>query len=393
MTYAERWLLPDGVEDMLPEKAARIEAMRRRMLDLYNRWGYEMVIPPLIEYTDSLLIGLGEDIDLLTFKVVDQLSGRTMGIRADITPQTARIDAHSLQRNGVSRLCYASHVLHTRPKSPLGTRSPLQAGVEIYGEASLAADIEVISLLLASLQEAGLKQLNMDLGHVGIYRGLIDIAGLDEEQEKTFFELLQSKAVTELNAWVEASGLPSDVAAMLKVLPSLAGDRSVLDRARSELSAAPVGVAKALDELDAVATAIEQRYANADLYFDLAELRGARYHTGLVFAAFAPGYGAALANGGRYDHVGEVFGNARPATGFALDVSALEQLLNQELQAGGAVFAASSHDPQQWDAIVRLRQAGEKVVNGFAGQEVSDMPIYCDRQLLLQDGEYQVVAI
>lgn len=393
MTYAERWLLPDGVEDMLPEKAARIEALRRRMLDLYSRWGYEMVIPPLIEYTDSLLIGLGEDIDLLTFKVVDQLSGRTMGIRADITPQTARIDAHSLQRSGVSRLCYASHVLHTRPKSPLGTRSPLQAGVEIYGEDSLAADIEVISLLLASLQEAGLQQLNMDLGHVGIYRGLIDIAGLDEAQEKTFFELLQSKAVTELNAWVEASDLPSDVASMLKVLPSLAGDRSVLDRARSELSMAPVGVAKALDELEAVAVAIAQRYPDADLYFDLAELRGARYHTGLVFAAFAPGYGAALANGGRYDHVGEVFGNARPATGFALDVSALDQLLSQDPKNGSAIFAASSHDPKLWDAIVRLRQAGEKVVSGFAGQEAADMPIPCDRQLLLRDGEYQVVSI
>lgn len=393
MTYAERWLLPDGVEDMLPEKAARIEALRRRMLDLYSRWGYEMVIPPLIEYTDSLLIGLGQDIDLLTFKVVDQLSGRTMGIRADITPQTARIDAHSLQRSGVSRLCYASHVLHTRPKSPLGTRSPLQAGVELYGEASLAADIEVISLLLASLQEAGLEQLNMDLGHVGIYRGLIDIAGLDEDQEKVFFELLQSKAVTELNAWVDESALPADVAAMLKVLPLLAGDRSVLDRARSELATAPVGVAKALDELEAVATAIEQRYPNAGLYFDLAELRGARYHTSLVFAAFAPGYGAALANGGRYDHVGEVFGNARPATGFALDVSALDQLLNPSVETGAAIFAASSHDPKQWDAIVSLREAGEKVVNGFAGQEASDMPIQCDRQLLLQDGEYKVVAI
>lgn len=393
MTYAERWLLPDGVEDMLPNKAARIESLRRRLLDLYGRWGYEMVIPPLIEYTDSLLIGLGQDIDLLTFKVVDQLSGRTLGIRADITPQTARIDAHSLQRDGVSRLCYANHVLYTRPKSPLGTRSPLLAGVELYGEAGLGADIEVISLLLASLKEVGLQQLNIDLGHVGIYQAVVDAAGLDEVQEKRFFELLQSKAVTELNAWVTEAGLAPAVAEMLIALPMLAGDRSVLLRARQELAAAPVGVVKALDELEQVADAIEARYPEADCYFDLAELRGARYHTGLIFAAFAPGYGAALANGGRYDHVGEVFGNARPATGFAVDVSAVDRLLDAGVKPGGAIFAPHSEAVEQWRAIAALRESGDTVVCGFAGQEAGDMVIPCDRQLVAQAEGYQVVAL
>ncbi|GAA5314960.1 MAG: ATP phosphoribosyltransferase regulatory subunit [Candidatus Pelagadaptatus aseana] len=393
MTYAERWLLPDGVEDILPEKAARIESMRRSLLDLYGRWGYEMIIPPMVEYTDSLLIGLGQDIDLLTFKVMDQLTGRTMGIRADITPQTARIDAHSLRRDGVSRLCYASHVLYTKPKSPLGTRSPLQAGVELYGEEGLGADVEVMSLLLSSLQEVGLEKLNMDLGHVAIYRGLVEAAGLNDSQEKEFFDLLQSKAVTELNAWADQLSVNEDAAAMLKVLPLLAGDRTVLARARDALWGAPVSVAKALDELDAVAEVLEQRYPQADLYFDLAELRGARYHTGLVFAAFAPGYGTALANGGRYDHVGGVFGNGRPATGFSVDVTALDQLLSHEQQQQSAIFAHFSPDPEQWNAITELRKAGEKVVTGFAGQEVKDITIRCDRQLVLKDGQYLVVDL
>lgn len=193
MTYADRWLLPDGVEEILPAEAKAIDSLRRRLLDLYSTWGYDMVIPPLLEYTDSLLIGLGRDVDLLTFKVTDQLSGRTLGIRADITPQTARMDAHSFNRTGANRLCYAGHVVHTRPKNPLATRTPIQAGLELYGEVGPAADIEVVSLLLESLQVAGLPRLHIDLGHVGIYRAIAADSGLTKAQEETFLNCCSAK--------------------------------------------------------------------------------------------------------------------------------------------------------------------------------------------------------
>ncbi|WP_439135647.1 ATP phosphoribosyltransferase regulatory subunit [Pseudomaricurvus sp.] len=393
MTYADRWLLPDGVEDILPEKAIRIESLRRRLLDLYSRWGYELVIPPLIEYTDSLLIGLGRDIDLMTFKVTDQLSGRTLGIRADITPQTARIDAHSLKRSGPTRLCYAGHVLHTRPKSPLGTRSPIQAGVELYGEASVSADIEVVSLLLASLQACGLEQLNIDLGHVDIYRTLAAEAQLDDAQERAFFDLLQSKATSDINAWVDSNIGSADIAAMLKALPTLAGSRQILAQAREVLAKAPAAVKEALDTLDAIAAVVSERFPQSNLYFDLSELRGYNYHTGVVFAAFAPGYGASVANGGRYDHVGEVFGNARPATGFNVDITAIDGLVKAAAVRSGAIFAPATDDGAQWDAVNRLRAEGESVVCGFAGQSVADVNADCDRQLVFEAGEYRVKSL
>ncbi len=393
MTYADRWLLPDGVEDILPEKAVRIESLRRRLVDLYNRWGYELVIPPLIEYTDSLLIGLGSDIDLMTFKVTDQLSGRTMGIRADMTPQAARIDAHSFKRSGPARLCYAGHVLHARPKIPLATRSPILAGVELFGEASLQADIEVVSLLLASLQACGLEQLNIDLGHVDIYRSLAAEAGLDEDQEQAFFDLLQAKAIAEIDRWVERHVHDATLAAMLRALPTLAGNRQVLSQARQQLAAAPAAVTTALDTLEAIADVIAERYPQANLYFDLSELRGYNYHTGVVFAAFAPGYGASVANGGRYDHVGEVFGNARAATGFAVDITAIDGLVKSPRAAKGAIFAPASDDRGQWAAVTRLRESGEVVVCGFEGQRVSDVNIDCDRQLVLEAGEYRVQSL
>lgn len=393
MTYADRWLLPDGVEDILPEKAARIESLRRRLLDLYGRWGYELVIPPLIEYTESLLIGLGRDIDLMTFKVTDQLSGRTLGIRADITPQTARIDAHSLKRSGPSRLCYSGHVLHTRPKAPLGTRSPIQAGVELYGEASTSGDIEVISLLLASLQACGLEQLNIDLGHVGIYRTLAAAAELNDLQERAFYDLLQSKATTEIHRWVDSNVDSAAIGAMLKALPTLAGSRRVLQEARQTLAQAPAAVQEALTTLETIAEVISERFPNSNLYFDLSELRGYNYHTGVVFAAFAPGYGASVANGGRYDHVGEVFGNARPATGFHVDITAIDGLVKAPAPRSGAIFAPATEDSAQWAAVNRLRAEGEVVVCGFAGQGVADVNADCDRQLVFEAGQYRVKSL
>jgi ATP phosphoribosyltransferase regulatory subunit len=393
MTYADRWLLPDGVEDILPEKAYRVESLRRRLVDLYSRWGYELVIPPLIEFTDSLLIGLGRDIDLMTFKMTDQLSGRMMGIRADMTPQIARIDAHSMKRNGPSRLCYAGHVLHTKSKSPLATRSPIQAGVELYGESGSDADIEVVSLLLVSLQECGLKQLNIDLGHVDIYRSLASAAELTDVQEGELFDLLQSKAIADIHQWIDGNISCTDLAAMFKTLPNLAGDRQVLVQARKALSKAPAAVMTALDTLETIADAVAMRFPKANLYFDLSELRGYNYHTGVVFAAFAPGYGEAVANGGRYDHVGEVFGNARPATGFVVDITAIDGLVKGAVKSRGAIFAPACDDAGQWPVINRLRTEGEVVVCGFKGQSVADVNADCDRQLVFEADQYQVKSL
>jgi ATP phosphoribosyltransferase regulatory subunit len=392
MTYADRWLLPDGVEEILPAEAQQIEQLRRRLLDLYRCWGYDLVIPPLVEFTDSLLIGLGRDLDLLTFKLTDQLSGRTLGVRADITPQTARMDAHSLKRQGANRLCYAGHVLHTRPKTPLATRSPILSGVELYGEAGLGADIEVISLLLESLQTAGLNNASVEIGHVGVYRELISAAGLDEEQRELLFNLLQRKAAAEMRAWVEANIADPDLAAILRELPRLAGGRESLRKAREVLAKAPAAVMAAVQQMETLADTVSQRYPQAQLHFDLSELHSFTYHTGLWFAAFTPGYGRAFATGGRYDHVGEVFGRARPATGFHIDVTALNRLLSMAVPAQPGIYAPVSDDPQQWLTIQALRAQGETVVTGFTGAKIRRDEIHCDRQLVLEKGEYWVVA-
>ena len=390
MTYADRWLLPDGVEEILPLEAKAIDSLRRRLLDLYSTWGYDMVIPPLLEYTDSLLIGLGRDVDLLTFKVTDQLSGRTLGIRADITPQTARMDAHSFNRTGANRLCYAGHVVHTRPKNPLATRTPIQAGLEFYGESGVAADIEVVSLLLESLQVAGLPRLHIDLGHVGIYRAIAADAGLNKTQEETFFELLQRKATTEIRVWVAENIADPAKAELFLMLPRLAGNKSVLQSAR-ELFADVKAAQAAVDQLDEVARVIEQRYPAAELYFDLGELRGYHYLTGLVFAAFAPGYGNPIASGGRYDHIGEVFGRARPATGFAVDITAISKLGLLGKISVAAIAVVETGDAQQWQAIQRLRQQGQRVI--AVSRDADLAALGCDRQLLLKDGQYQVISL
>ncbi len=391
MTYADRWLLPDGVEEILPADAKPIEQLRRQLLDLYSTWGYDLVIPPLLEYTDSLLIGLGRDIDLLTFKVTDQLTGRTLGIRADITPQTARMDAHSLARQGVNRLCYAGHVVHTRPKNPLATRTPIQAGVEFYGEAGIAADIEVVSLLLESLRRAHLPRLHVDLGHVGIYRALARLAGLAREQEDIFFELLQRKAMTEIRAWVAATISRPDVAELLLALPQLAGDRGILAEARQRFQGLVPEAVEAVDQLETMAGVIARRYPEAELYFDLGELRGYHYLTGLVFAAFSPGYGNPIASGGRYDHIGEVFGRARPATGFAVDITALSKLGLLSASDSGAVLALTPDAPGHWEAIQALRTQGERVVCAASAAVAAELG--CDRLLQVTDQGYALVAI
>lgn len=394
MTIADRWLLPDGVEELLPEQAGRVEALRRRLLDLYASWGYELVIPPLIEYTDSLLVGLGHDIDIQTFKVVDQLSGRSMGIRADITPQTARMDAHSLNREGPVRLCYAGSVLHTKPKSLLASRSPIQIGAELYGDASLSSDIEIICLMLETLRSSGIENITLDLGHVGIYRALIKDAGLSAEVEQSLFDALQRKASAEIDQVVTEGITQPALAAMVRALSTLNGDTSVLETARQQLAGAPPMVSHYIDDLQQVARALNSRMPEVQLYFDLSELRGYHYHTGMVFAALAPGHGQAVANGGRYDDIGEVFGRARPATGFNTDLKALLGYLPvADAQANNAIFAPDDTGlPEDkavalWTRVNALRGNGETVVCGLSGEGDG---LQYSRYLAWESGAWQV---
>ncbi|MBU2886665.1 ATP phosphoribosyltransferase regulatory subunit [Gilvimarinus agarilyticus] len=391
MTYADRWLLPDGIEEILPDEARPIDLLRRRLVELYRTWGYDMVIPPLLEYTDSLLIGLGRDVDLLTFKVTDQLTGRTLGIRADITPQTARMDAHSFKRECANRLCYAGHVVHTKPKNPLATRTPIQAGVEFYGEAGLAADAEVVSLLLESLRVAGLPKLHIDLGHVGIYSALIAKADVDAAQKDLFFAMLQRKAVAEIEAWVADNISDPAIAKVLLALPGLAGARDILQKARDLFASVSSEAVSAVDELADVAEVIQTRYPEAELYFDLGELRGYHYLTGLVFAAFAPGYGNPIASGGRYDHIGEVFGRSRPATGFAVDITALSKLGLLSAPESGLIGFIDDGSNAQWHKVAELRAQGERVVSAASHEEFTALG--CNQVLEKTGDTYQVIAL
>ena len=393
MATVDRWLLPDGIEEVLPPEAACIEAARRQVLDLFQRWGYELVITPHIEFLESLLSGAGQDLDLRTFKVTDPFSGRLMGLRADITPQVARLDAHSLRREGPSRLCYAGSVLHAKPRALSTSRSPIQVGAELYGDASPASDVEVISLMLDTLELSGVADVHMDLGHVGIYRGLAQAAGLSGDAEQGLFDALQRKAVDEVDALT--ASIDGPLANMLRSLVDLCGGREVLDLAQACLVEAPSEVHHALDELLAIADELELRYPELPLYFDLGELRGYHYHTGVVFAAFVPGMGQAIAQGGRYDDIGADFGRARPATGFSTDLKTLVTLGNMAPPAAEpAVWAPDHHDLYLWQAVQRLRRDGVRVVQALPGQDAAAArEAGCDRQLQWQNGIWQVTPL
>lgn len=390
MATVDRWLLPDGIEEVLPPEAARVEAARRQVLDLFQRWGYEFVVTPHIEYLESLLTGAGQDLDLRTFKVTDPASGRLMGFRADITPQVARMDAHSLRREGPNRLCYAGSVLHARPRALATSRSPIQLGAELYGDASPASDVEVISLMLDMLAMAEVPDVHMDLGHVGIYRGLARAAGLSGEAEQALFDALQRKAVDEVAALTD--GLPAQLAGMLRALAELCGSREVLEQAAAVLADAPAVVKAALADLVVIADALAQRFPQLPLYFDLGELRGYHYHTGVVFAAFVPGVGESIAQGGRYDHIGADFGRARPATGFSTDLKTLVTLGQVQLDAPVQGIWAPAEGAGLWQAVQQLRRNGRRVVQALPGQDAaSAREAGCDAQLQLREGNWQVV--
>jgi ATP phosphoribosyltransferase regulatory subunit len=310
-----KWLLPEAIEDILPAEAMRMEGLRRKILDLFFESGYELVMPPMLEYTDSLLTGTGHDLELRTFKVVDQLSGRMMGLRADITPQVARIDAHLLNRDSVTRLCYCGSVLHTRPAGPSATREPIQIGAELYGDAGVEADLEILRLLCRALELAGVRNARVDIGHVAVFRSIAHAGNVDQDLEKDLFEALQKKDVPALQSLTDR--LDAKTRNALLLLPQLYGGSEVLDLAEKKLPQLPE-LARALGTLRKLADA-----CRIPAGFDLAELRGYHYHSGVVFDAYCDGVTGAVARGGRYDEVGKAFGRARPATGFSIDLRSL----------------------------------------------------------------------
>ena len=390
---SNRWLLPEGIEEALPQQARQLEALRRRLLDLFESWGYDLVMPPFIEYLESLLTGTGNDLDLQTFKLTDQLTGRMMGVRADMTPQVARIDAHHLKTAVPTRLCYNGTVLHTRPGGFAGSRSLLQVGAELFGHAGIESDVEVLNLMVETLKQAGVDDLYLDLGHVGIYRGLVDQAGLDSEQEAILFDALQRKAKPEIAEILNDWSLDKAVAEMLTALTDLNGNDSVLIEARAVLKQADQPVHDALENLQQIASLLQQRVPDLKLHYDLAELRGYHYHTGAVFAAYIPGRGQAIAQGGRYDGIGRAFGQSRPATGFSTDLRTLAMLTQQTIVSKLGILAPADGDASLYASIEKLRAAGERVIFELPGQQGDAKALGCDRRLVKNKKGWEVKSL
>jgi ATP phosphoribosyltransferase regulatory subunit len=393
MTIENRWLLPDGIEEVLPPQAECIERLRRELVDLFHAWGYELVIPPLIDFLESLLTGTGNDLDLQTFKLTDQLTGRMLGVRADMTPQVARIDAHHLKRETPVRLCYMGDVLHTRPHGFAGTRSPYQVGAELYGYGGIESDVEILQLMHQALGVAGLGRVHIDLGHVGVFRGLAKQAGLGRAEERVLFDALQRKAVPEIEALLADLKLPAQEARMLLCLVDLNGGEEILAQAAEELAGAAADVQQALENLRQIAAKLNQLMPDVTLNFDFAELRGYHYHTGVVYCAYLPGHGQGIAWGGRYDDIGSVFGRARPATGFSLDLKSLIMLNPRAPEAFEAVFAPALDDVQLRDRIAELRRDGVRIIQELPGQTGDARQMGCTHMLENRDGVWQVVAL
>ncbi len=382
MINKKRWLLPEGVEELLPEPAWQLETLGRELLDLYRSWGYELVIPPFIEYLDSLLTGSGSDLDLQTFKLIDQMSGHLLGLRADMTPQVARIDAHRLPREAPSRLCYLGTVLHTLPAGFSASRSPMQVGAELFGHSGPESDVEILQLMLATLALTGIDAVYVDLGHVGIYRGLARDAGLDADQEAFLFDALQRKAIPEIEEFLAGLDLSTELRQRLAALALLNGDGEVLQQARTRLQGCGKAAAEALDNLLVIADLAGRRLPGVPLHFDLAELRGYQYQTGVVFAAFVADRGQEIARGGRYDEIGSVFGRARPATGFSTDLRTLMQLGQRSRPApADRVLAPAEDNEALRDTVRALRAEGVAVVQQLPGQAGTFAEMGCDRIL------------
>lgn len=395
MTHA--WLLPDGIEEILPGTARRLENLRRQLLDLYDGWGYDLVITPFIEYLDTLLAGAGQHLQTQTFQLPDHLTGRMLGIRADMTPQIARIDARSPHQNdSPSRLCYLGTVLQAQAIGFAGTRSALQVGAELYGHNGPESDAEIISLMLETLSLTGITVLHLDLGHIGIFRSLAAHAQLTPPQETILFSALQRKAVPEITAYLATLAISPEDARLLAQLADLYGEAPILDTARQQLATAPIAVGEALDYLQQLHTLIQSEYPTLQIYFDLAELRGDQFHTGVVYSVFTADYGREIARGGRYDQFGRLFGRGRPATGFSTDLKALLGLAAPTPATVNPVILAppiqlAQTDPHLKTLIQQLRQQNWRIAYTLPGQQP---PANCTQILHYQpDGTWYLAPV
>jgi ATP phosphoribosyltransferase regulatory subunit len=387
MNQADRWLLPDGIEELLPPEAKQLEAMRRTLLDTSSNWGYELVVPPQLEFLESLLTGVGSDLNLHTFKVTDQLTGRLMGVSADITPQVARMDAHSWAKEGINRLSYCGSVLHTRAKSLLSSRAPMLIGAELFGESAPCADVEILSLLLDSMDQIGLNQVHLDIGHVGIYKALVSAAQLSEQAEAHIFETLNNKAVTEYRLLVEQHVKGQHLQRAFISLLELNGSTDVLEQAKALSDVADV--AAPLENLTNICATLQSRFKDVDIFIDLAELRGFDYHTGVVFAAYVAGHGQAVAQGGRYDDTGAVFGRSRAATGFSADIKQWVRIVNKQASTEDGIFAPVDAD---WSAVSDLRSQGKRVISGLSGTD-TPAAFGCTSVLVFKNGQWIVETL
>lgn len=381
------WLLPEYIEDVLPAEAARIETLRRSLLDLFKVHGYQYVIPPMLEYMESLITGAGHDLDLATFKVVDQLTGRLMGVRADMTPQAARIDAHLLNHQGTTRLCYAGSVLRTKPDGLAQTREPLQLGAELYGHAGIASDIEIQRLLIKALQTIGIHQIHMDFSHVDVFGNLIESSQINPQLEHDLYAALQSKDQSAVA--VLSKNLNKTTREALLHLTELNGDQSILTKALKVLPDTPE-IKAALDNLTQVSSALND--LDVSVSFDLSELRGYHYHSGIVFSAYAQGYKGPLALGGRYDEVGQSFGRARPATGFSLDLRGVVTAL-PPAQPAMVILAPANNDHTLTVKIDALRAEGHIVVQALAGDKSDTHELNCHQKLEHYNSGWHVVDL
>jgi ATP phosphoribosyltransferase regulatory subunit len=383
-----RWLLPEDIADILPAEARKVETLRRAILDLYQSYGYELVAPPILEFLDSLLTGTGSDLNLQTFKLVDQLSGRTLGLRADITPQVARIDAHLLNRAGVTRLCYAGSVAHARTPVGSSAREELQLGAEIYGCETWEADFEAISLLLKTLELAGVSKVYLDLSHAGILMGILDGQNLDKESIESLYDLLQSKDRPRLGQWSKC--LPAKTIEALMALTELNGPCAQVIANAKKLLPQHAAIDQALSDLSRLVESSARLSKNLELSIDLSDLRGYQYHSGVMFAAYVDKLPQPIARGGRYDHVGQAFGRPRPATGFSLDLLTLAHLSPINVRKR-AIAAPWIDDAALNAAIAQLRNSGEVVIQVSTGGLIESAEYECDRELVKQGNAWAVV--
>ncbi len=394
-----RWLLPNGIDELVADQARALEALRRDLLDLFDSWGYDLVFPPIIEFTDSLLTGLGENLGMQTFKFSDHQSGKSLGLRADISPQAARIDAHSMTYQGANRLCYAGTIVRSNPGGGALNRAPVQIGAELFGIQEIEADFEIISLMLTTLTRVTDKQITLEVSHQAVRSWLQEVATNAELDFETLCTLLSEKRLPELDGYIAASDITSAVAKKLSLLPKLMGDMNSLSSAR-KIFAQDAAILRALEEMELLANRIGSQYPDIDLLFNLSEILGSDYHTGLLFSAYSEldNRAVRVANGGRYDQVGQAFGRSRPATGFSADLKVLAQLMDAEMSGNNVIYAPvpdSSTDASTsqsfWQKVAELREQGFRVRLGYPSESNSLSEYPLSQKLVARQGGWVLV--